>query len=56
MDKFTRESLYDMLDILKDVNPKKYKKKIELLEKRLKNEEKANSDNAEWVPGSDDDT
>ena len=57
MDKFTRESLYDILEILKDLNPKKYvktDKKIELLEKRLKNEIRTNSDNAEWIAGSED--
>lgn len=55
MDEFTKQSLQDMLSIIKDLNPKKYvdtDKKIELLEKKL--EIQTDPDNAEWVAGRED--
>lgn len=57
MDEYTRESLQDMLSIIKDINPKKYvdtEKKIELLEKKL--EIQTYSDNEERDAGCEDDT
>ena len=35
MDKYTRQSLQEMRDMLKNMNPEKYKKKIQLLEEKL---------------------